>query len=239
MKTVAVVPARGGSKGLPRKNLAEINGRSLVRIAVELGQAIAAIDDVVVSSDDDEILDEGRKCGAHVAVRPAQLARDCTSTLEVLRSLCAERRRDDTIVVLQPTSPLRDVSDVVRCLDAVQRKGAKAAATVTPVEHPSEWECSLDGAGVIHRSPEAVAVQRRQDAQLRYRLNGAVFATTVGHMLCAPLVSDATVGIIMPKERSVDIDGRVELALARVLAQRAGGSQAGSEHHHALHFGLD
>lgn len=220
MACVALVPARGGSRGLPGKNLAEVAGRSLVGRAVDVARAVSAISEVVVSSDDDAILAEGARAGAVPLRRPAALAADDTPTLAVVADFLAGRADVDVLVVLQPTSPLRLPSDVAACLDALSP--APAAVTVAPAAHPAEW---LLRAGRGRLDPllgwERLAA-RRQDAAPVFTLNGAVYAARAAHLRAGgPLVGPETVAVPMPAERSVDVDDAVGLALARLLAECA------------------
>jgi CMP-N,N'-diacetyllegionaminic acid synthase len=222
LRTVALIPARGGSKGLPRKNLLTIGGSSLVRRAVETALAVASIDEVVVSSDDDDILAEASASGAAVERRPDELATDQAGTLEVVRDLLEKRAGLGVLVLLQPTSPLREPQDVEATLAELEH--AHSAATVTAVEHPPEWCFHLGGAGEL-KPPngwDGMPI-RRQDAPDMYRLNGAVYASLAGRLRRgSPLVGPGTHGVVMPPERSVDIDDEHDLAYARFLVERGG-----------------
>ena len=218
--TIAFIPARGGSKTLPRKNLAEIGGVSLVGRAVRLAQSVDAIDVVVVSSDDEEVLDEARSHGATADTRPAGLARDDTPTLEVAREYLARDPSVETVVVLQPTSPLRAAEDVRACL--ARLTDATSAVTVTAVEHPPEWTFRL-GAGdrlePLHGW--GAVVDRRQDAAATFRLNGAVYAVKAARLRAGHgILGHETVAVVMPRERSIDIDDELDLALARMVFRR-------------------
>jgi CMP-N,N'-diacetyllegionaminic acid synthase len=220
---VAFVPARGGSKGLPRKNLAEVGGVSLVGHAVRLAMGIAEIDEVVVSSDDEEILAEGRRHGARVDRRPSALASDTTSTIEVLREYLDREPEVEVLVLLQPTSPLRDATDVRACL--VRLDETDSAVTVTDVEHPVQWTFELGASGRLEPvlGWEAV-VGRRQEAGPAVRLNGAVYAVRAERVRAGRgLVDEGTIGVTMPAERSIDIDDELDLAMARWLHERREG----------------
>jgi len=218
MSTVALVPARGGSRGLPGKNLAEVGGRSLVARAVDVALAVPAIDRVAVSSDDDAILAEGARAGAEAVRRRGELAADDTPTAAVVADFLAASPDTAVLVLLQPTSPLRAPADVTACLRALD--GAPAAATVAPAAHPAEW--------LFRRSPAGRLepllgwdglVCRRQDAAATYALNGAVYAADAAWLRGGgPLLGPRTAAVVMPPERSVDVDDAVGLALACLLA---------------------
>jgi sugar O-acyltransferase (sialic acid O-acetyltransferase NeuD family) len=219
MVSVALIPARGGSRGLAGKNLAPVRGRSLVARAVEVARAVSGIDAVVVSSDDDAILEEGRRAGATVTRRPAELATDEATTDAVVRHFLTERPDVDVLVLLQPTSPLREPQDVRRCLDALA--AVPTAATVAPAGHPAEWLFRLtDGSLLEPLLGWDRLVGRRQDAEPAYALNGAVYAARADHLRAGgKLVGPDTVAVPMPAERSVDVDDRIGLALASVLSE--------------------
>jgi CMP-N,N'-diacetyllegionaminic acid synthase len=228
LHTIAFIPARGGSKGLPGKNLALVGGRSLVARAVGVAREVPGIDEVVVSSDDPEILREAAGCGAVVEHRAPNLAGDATPMLEVLREFIGRRPDVDAVVLLQPTSPLRRAEDARACLAALA--SADSATTVTPSEHPLSWSFELDPQRrlVPVMGWDAVAT-RRQAAPATYRLNGAVYAIR-GDALRrgAPLVCETTVAVVMPVERSVDIDREIDLLLARLLADQEAERNSGS-----------
>lgn len=218
MSIVALVPARGGSKGLPGKNLAVIEGATLVARAVHAGHAVTAIDEVVVSSDDEAILTEARSCGASVHARPASLATDDAPTVAVVAAFLRGRPDVDIVVVLQPTSPLRTADDVASCLRALG--DGDTATTVSETDHPAAWTFTISA----ERRLEAVlgwdqVVSRRQDAPPTYRINGAVYAARAAHVVAGgELIGPETVAVVMPRERAVDVDDDLDLAVARSIA---------------------
>lgn len=216
--TVALVPARGGSKGLPGKNLATVGGVSLVGRAVRVARHVDEIDEVVVSSDDAGILAEGRAHGARAETRPEGLAGDEVMTLEVVRDFVFRNPDVDALVLLQPTSPLREASDVRRCLEAL--RSCESTATVTPCEHPPAWSFRLTREGTLDPLLGWRAVSgRRQDAPATYRLNGAVYAVRSRHLReGGSLVGPETHAVIMPAERSVDVDDETGRVFADLLA---------------------
>lgn len=218
MSVLAIVPARGGSKGLPGKNLATIEGRSLVARAIHAGRSVERIDEVVLSSDDEDILDEGRRHGATVTTRPARLAADDTPTIEVIRHVVRSRPDAHIVVILQPTSPLRVARDIDGCLDALD--AASTATTVTPVDHPMEWSFRMSSERRLHPVMGwGRLVAARQEAQQTVRLNGAVYAARVTHLAQdGPLVGPDTVAVLMPRDRSVDVDTELDLVIARAIA---------------------
>lgn len=221
LRTVALVPARGGSKGLPGKNLAEVGGVSLVVRAIRIGLSVTGIDGVVVSSDDDDVLRVADGAGAMIERRADELSGDDVPMIDVVRSFLREHPGIERLLLLQPTSPLRTSGDVERCLDLLAR-GATSVATVTRSAHPVEWTFSLDSADRLQPlfGWDAI-VNRRQAAPVRYRLNGAVYCVRADHVLRGgDLVGPETAAVVMPADRSVDVDDELGLSIARALASR-------------------
>lgn len=218
MSIVALVPARAGSKGLPGKNLAVIEGATLVARAVGVGQAVSAIDEVVVSSDDDAIIAEARRCGASVNRRRDSLATDDVPTVAVVADFLGDRPDIDIVVILQPTSPLRTADDVARCLGAMG--DADTATTVSATDHPAAWTFTISP----DQRLEAVlgwdqVASRRQESSPAFRLNGAVYTARASHVTAGgALIGPETVAVTMPRERAVDIDDDLDLAVARAIA---------------------
>ncbi len=209
---------RGGSKGLPGKNLAEVGGRTLIARAVEAAAAAANVDLVVVSSDDPAMLAEGARAGAQALERPAVLAADDTPSEPVALHALSGREEVERLVLVQATSPLRIAEDVERCVAALDT--APAAATVAPSEHPVEWSVRIGADGRIEPvlGWEGFA-RRRQELAAGFRLNGAVYAARADHLRAGrPLVGPETAAVEMPGARSVDIDTEADLAHARLLA---------------------
>jgi len=218
-KTVALIPARGGSRGVPRKNLARVGGKSLIQRAIEVAMEVRQIDEVIVSSDCDEILQEAQRFGASVVRRPGNLADDDAQTSAVVEHFLSHHLGVSLLVLLQPTSPLREPQDVEACLAALAY--APAAATIVAVAHPAEWMFGLAPGGALRPliGNWETLPSRRQDARSCYQLNGAVYAARVAHLRAGrPLVGAATVGIPMPVARSIDIDTPHDLAFADYIA---------------------
>lgn len=212
-RVVAVVPARGGSVRIPGKNLEEIDGWSLVARAVQTGLAVPEVDEVVVSSDASEILAEGRRAGAVADERDPVLARSDSTSREVVADLLSRRPDIGVLVLLQPTSPLRTASDVVACLRALEHHAT--ATTVSRTDHPSAWTRTLSASGVLLPGVH----QPSPDEGIEVRLNGAVYVARAAHLRSgADLVDEQTVGVLMPRSRSIDVDDPFDLHLARLLA---------------------
>jgi len=222
---LAVVPARGGSKGLPGKNLRTVGGQSLVAHAVAAARASRCVDEVVVSSDDERILAEAARLGACPVRRPAELARDDTPGVAPLLHLAGSRPDCGVLVLLQPTSPLRLAADIDGCLELMEKYRAPACISVAQVKHHPMWMFLRDDDGGLAPVLDvADRPDRRQAVPPVYAPNGAVYCARRDWLLkTGTLVTRETLGYVMPTERSVDIDTELDLRLAEcLLALRAG-----------------
>ena len=219
-EVLAIITARGGSKGLPRKNVLPLAGRPLIGWSITAALGSAAVGRVVVSTDDPEIAEVARAEGADVPfLRPADLSSDTASSLDVLRHALAECPGLDHFVLLQPTSPLRRAADIDAAWQLLQKTGGASCVSVCET-FESPWHMYLqDGDGRLSRLlPEPPKGLRRQDLPVAYRLNGAIYLArrdwflTNGHLIDAD-----TVALVMPPDRSVDIDTRADFDLAASL----------------------
>ena len=177
-QNLAIIPARGGSKGIPRKNLAPVGGRPLLSYTV--GQALAAgsVDRVVVSTDDAEIADVARADGAEVVRRPPELAGDLASSegalLHVLDTLATEGYEPDLVVFLQATSPLRQPDDIDRAVELLLREGADSLFSGCPM-HGFVWRHGSGSLTPLTYDP--TARQMRQEIGTDYVENGSIYVT--------------------------------------------------------------
>lgn len=220
LKVLFLIPARGGSKGFPGKNVAQLAGVPLVGRAAVIGRDVAADfpgSRVVCSTEDAAIAASAREWGAETPfVRPAELATDRASSIDVVtHALRALDDAFDAVVLLQPTSPLVDADDV---------RGAIAlfASTHAPVvsvcreEHPVEWHHHLGDANrLVPILPKRA--EQRQAAEPSYRPNGAVYVASVEQLRNGGFWTPDTRGFVMPVERSIDVDTPMDLAVARAM----------------------
>ena len=218
---LAIIPARGGSKGVPRKNLREIAGKPLIAWAIEEGRKSRYIDRLILSSEDPEIIAMARSRGCEVPfVRPAELARDETPGIDpVLHALRALPERYDYIVLLQPTSPLRLAEDIDCCLETCLNHRAPACVTVTEVDQSPFWMYRLDTSRhLVPLIDQKSLPARRQDLAQVYILNGAVYvAQTAWLQQQRTFLTTETVAHIMPRERSLDVDTGLDLKICELL----------------------
>jgi len=226
-RVLAIVPARGGSKGVPRKNVRVVRGRPLIAWTIAAARAATVVDRVILSSDDQEIIAAARDAGCEVPfVRPAALATDTASMLDVVHHAvenCGEEF--EWIVLLQPTSPLRAASDIDATLKACLDTGAPACITVTAADKNPHWMFYRQADG--HMSPvierEGAAANRRQDLPQAYALNGAVYAARRSWLnKRTSFLSPETICHVMPRERSIDIDTETDFVILQAMLSERG-----------------
>lgn len=223
LKTViAFIPARAGSKGLPGKNIIDLAGKPLIGYTIDAALHCDMINHVVVSTDGEDIARVAKACGANVEMRPDELASDTALPKDALRyHLSQMDTLPDVIVLLQPTSPLRIVDDIAACLTPVLSGEADSAATfVASTQSPyREWTCAKDGS-VSPAIPDHDPWRPRQALPQTYRLNGAVYAVRTDLFLSDnshSFLPGRNRMVLMPDERSIDIDVRDDLDRAANL----------------------
>lgn len=225
---LAIIPARGGSKGIPRKNIRLLAGRPLIAWTLEAAQKSRYIDRIILSSEDPEIIAAGRSLGCEVPfIRPSELAQDDTPGIEpVLHAIRALPEKYDFIVLLQPTSPLRSAEDIDGCIEQCFRHKALSCVSVTEVEQNPYWMYQLDsGMKMIPLIPEPGTILRRQDLPEVYALNGALYIAATRFVTDhRSFFSPDTVAYIMPKQRSIDIDEEKDFEYCEWILKSQGNS---------------
>jgi N-acylneuraminate cytidylyltransferase len=218
---VAVIPARGGSKGLPGKNLRAVGGRPLIAWSMEAAQGSRHIDRLVLSSDDEEIIAVARKLGLEAPfIRPGELATDCSPIEDALIHALGELAVSyDYLVLLQPTSPLRRAGDIDGAIEACHASGAPACISVCETPKSPYWMVRLDDEGRMHRLLDWDGPRhRRQNLPLVFAPNGAVYVAQVPWLIEHRTFSGPdTRAYVMPPERSLDIDTELDLLLVEAL----------------------
>lgn len=223
---LVIIPARGGSKRLPRKNCLLLRGKPLIAYSIEAGRQSKYVDEVLVSTDDDEIAVIGHAYGASVPfMRPPSLATDEATTVDVIchaiQYYKVERQKVfDYIMVLQPTSPLRTVAHVDAALELLIAKQADAVVSVCETAHSPLWANVLpdDGSLQYFLRPE-VKGKRSQDLPVHYRLNGAIYICDIKRFLQEKdlFLADNIFAYQMTQECSVDIDNKLDFQLCEIL----------------------
>lgn len=228
MTALGLVIARGGSKGLPRKNVRPLGGRPLIAHTIAAALGCRSLDRAVVSTEDAEILEIARGAGCPAPfVRPAELADDKSSTVAVtfhaLDWLDAhERYRPDVVVLLPATAPFRASEDIAAALATLRsHDDADAVVAVTEPEYPPFWMLSLTEGRLAWLFPEGGRVSRRQDLPQAYRPNGSIYAIRVAALReQRTFYPRVTRGYVMPRELSVNIDSEMDFRLAELLLAR-------------------
>jgi N-acylneuraminate cytidylyltransferase len=223
-RVLALIPARGGSKGVPGKNIRALAGKPLLAWTVAAAQGSRYIDRIVLSSDDEAILEVGRCCGAETPfVRPAHLSGDQARGVDVVVHAIEAVPGYDYVVLLQPTSPLRAVEDIDGAIELMMQRTAPACVSVTRADKSPYWMYFVDQAGgmapVLKREQRAVNRQELPDV---YVLNGAVYVAEISWFLQhRSFLTEQTVAYPMPQARSVDIDTERDFAVTEwILSTR-------------------
>ncbi len=219
---LGIVPARGGSKRLPRKNMLDLCGKPLIAWSIEAGLNSKYIDKVVVSSDDDEILNISSNFGAETIKRPAELASDTATTFDAIKHTIENVEKYDYIVLLQPTSPLRNAKHIDEAIELLEIKNADAVVSVCEMDHSPLWSNTLPNDGNMRGFlREEILNKRSQDLEKYYRLNGAIYICKTEKLLenKSFFLKDNIFAYIMDRKSSVDIDEEIDFKMAEVLME--------------------
>ena len=221
LKIVAIIPARAGSKGIPKKNLVDLAGRPLIAWSILAARESIFIDRVIVSTDSEEIAEVALSNGADVPfIRPRELATDNTPGIDVIVHALewlsvSDHYKADYVMVLQPTSPLRSVDDIDTAIRIMKEKRAGSVVSVTLVKQHPYWMKQVDDRGGIKSFCEEGLKVSRQELPPVYIINGAVYLAPIETVLRKrSMYTERTVAYIMPSERSVDIDEPIDLVEA-------------------------
>ena len=224
-KVYAIIPARGGSKGIPRKNLYKIGGLTLLERTILLGKECKYIDKVLVSTDDQEMYDISKKYKVNTpGLRPSYLATDTAKTIDVVIDLMDELSiRDSYILLLQVTSPLRKSDDIENLFKIFEENKDSCNAIVSLTEfddpHPNKIQKIENGFVKSYLGVESMVP--RQELPKVYRLNGAFYMTSTEILRkYRTFIPEKTIPFIMPEERSLNLDNKYDLYLLEALMQK-------------------
>lgn len=225
-QSIALIPARGGSKGLPRKNIRSLRDKPLIAWTIEAALRSTCFAKVVVSTEDREIASIAKSYGAEVPFqRPPELADDRAKSIDVVIQALNwfEEKGEDfrRIALLQPTSPLRNQSDIQNAWDFFNLKKAGAVVSVCECEHTPLWMNSLpDDLSMRDFLSKGSLNQNRQSLKQYYRLNGAIYLADKDYLKeWHGFFGPRTFAFIMPQARSVDIDSELDLRFTEFLLQ--------------------
>lgn len=208
-KILALITARGGSKGLPRKNVLQAGGKPLIAWTIEAALNSRFVSEVILSSDDDEIIEVAKGLGCKVPFRrPIHLASDTSTSIDVVLHAIGEVPGFDYVVLLQPTSPLRTALDIDAAFEILEREHAPSCVSVAEAEQSPYWMFRLDERLKLHSLlPATSMAQRRQDLPTIYTLNGAIYIARIDWLReTRSFVTHETVAYVMNKRSSIDID---------------------------------
>ena len=216
-RILSIIPARGGSKGLPRKNLIDLAGKPLIAWTIGSSLDSSYITKTIVSSDDDEILNIAKQYGADTIKRPDELSIDSTTSETVIKHVIDELKKNnqefDYLLLLQPTSPLRDVEDIDNAFNILFKRNATALISVCEIDNKilKAFEQSKDGY-IKGISNNKYPFMRRQDLPKTYLSNGAIYIIRADAFIKeGSLFTDKAISYVMSKVKSLDIDNMEDL----------------------------
>ncbi len=220
-KILSIIPARGGSKGIPRKNIKSLAGKPLIAWTIEEAKKSKYIDRLILSSEDEEIINIAKEWGCEVPfIRPKELAQDDTPGIDpIIHAINTLPEKYDYVCMLQPTSPLRKVIDIDGFIEKCLKLETPACVTIVESSKSPYWmfKCDKDFS-LKSLFPELKIVPRRQDLPTIYALNGAGYiAKTEWLLTTRSFLTEQTIGYIMDKLSSFDIDDESDFMICDYL----------------------
>lgn len=214
-KILALIPARGGSKGIKDKNIISINGKPLVAYSIEEGLKSKYVDMVLVSTDSEEIARISKEYGAEVPfLRPSEIAQDTSPTVEAINhalEVVNAERQFHSLILLQPTSPLRTCEDIDKAIELYFETNCEGVVSVREVNETPILMRYINGEGKLKNVVEYDKSIRRQDLPKYYILNGSIYISKISEENTAD-VNKLAIPFIMSKEKSIDIDELADVA---------------------------
>lgn len=221
-KILALIPARGGSKGIKNKNITDLCGKPLISYTIEAGKQSSYIDDVVVTTDSQAIATVAKQYGANVPfLRPAELASDTSKSIDAvlhaIRTLSDMGNDFDLLILLQPTSPLRTASDIDHAIETFFKQKAESLVSVSPVSDSPVLIRQIADNGQLSKILSCNSTVRRQDMKPFYVVNGSIYINYVSDITESTSFNDNLYGYIMNADHSVDIDEPNDLLYAELI----------------------
>ena len=225
---IAIIPARGGSKGLPGKNIRDLDGMPLICHTIKSALESESITRVIISTDDDDIAIVAKECGAEVPFnRPSKLAKDNSMVMDAYlytidRLVEMENITIDSFIALLPTAPLRRSHDIDMAVEIFNLNKADSVISVTEPDAPAEWYRRIDNDGILRDySPNTNTIKNRQEFNKSYIPNGAIYIFNVEKLrLSRQYYMDKTYPYVMPRSRSADIDEILDFEWAEFLINK-------------------
>ena len=224
-EVLAIIPARGGSKGIPKKNIRLLASKPLIHYTIHSAQGSKYIQDIIVSTDDDEIANVARSQGATIIKRPSEISSDTSPTIDTILNVIEQCENQcmhpEIVILLQPTSPLRTSSDIDAAIELFMHGECDSVISVVEANHPPYWNMVIKGSYLQPIFDEKTLKMRRQDLPQTYFPNGAIYIASVAtlkknHSFDCP----KTKPYIMTADKSIDIDNEFDLFLAETLLKR-------------------
>jgi len=226
-KIISIIPARGGSKGLPGKNIKILEGKPLIAYTIEVAKKSDIFDRIIVSTENKEIAKIAKKYGAEVPfIRPAELSTDTADSMDVvihaLKWFKEKGEEFEYVMKLQPTSPLRTDQDIIKSMELIIQKDSDSVISVSECEHHPLWANKLDPDLKMNNFiDEDIKGKNRQDLPKYYRLNGAIFLSKVDTLLnTKDWYGEKSYAYIMDSNRAIDIDSEINFYLAELLKKK-------------------
>ena len=219
---LGIIPARGGSKRLPRKNVLNLSGKPLISWTIEAGLRSRYIDKLVVSSEDEEILGVAAQHRVETLTRPDELADDRSSSFDTIKHTLDNSEEYDYIILLQATSPLRNQEHIDKAIELLEEKNADAIISVCETDHNPLWYNTIDDSlSMKEFLKDHVLNKRSQDLEKYYELNGAIYICKVSKLLEEKgfFLKDNIYAFKMDRESSIDIDEKIDFKIAEALIE--------------------
>ncbi|MBQ9025561.1 MAG: acylneuraminate cytidylyltransferase family protein [Methanobrevibacter sp.] len=225
MNICSIITARGGSKGIPRKNIKNLNGKPVIAYSIEPSVTSDLIKKTYVTTEDAEISKISKEFNAEVINRPQELAEDTSTSVDViLHALNYLEKKDeipDVFVLLQPTSPLRTTEDINNAINLFIENECDALISVCEIDHTSMLSMALKNKFLVPNCDEKFLNKRRQDLPTYYSPNGAIYITTPKILKeKKTFIPKRTIPYVMPKERSIDLDTPFDFKLAEFFLKK-------------------
>ncbi|MCK5684447.1 acylneuraminate cytidylyltransferase family protein [bacterium] len=220
-KATAIITARGGSKGVQKKNIRFVGGKPLIAFSIEAALACPLVDNCYVTTEDLEIMDISREYGAQVIERPKELAGDLSLSCDVVAhalQLLGKDKLPEHFVLLQPTSPLRTAKHLQECLSGFWASGAKCGVSVTSAEH-HPWKMLVKREGEVHPFKDAKSLELpRQNLPEVLRINGAIYVLRSEEFLeKMSFFIEPAYAYTMDAASSLDVDSELDLKVLELM----------------------
>ena len=224
-KIIALIPARGGSKSIPKKNIANLGGKPLIAWSIEVAKSLNIIDEILVSTDSDEIAEVALQFGSRVHMRPSELASDKALVIDTIKFVVSFLKNEsvinenDYLMLLEPTCPFRSKLDLLNCIELIDGKNLDTVATYKEAELNPYRAWKIEDGNAETFIENVNPWLPRQELPQAFQLNGAVYIMKIGSLKDSQhqVVFGKSGAIIMPKERSIDIDNPIDLVVAEAL----------------------